>query len=182
MHDARRQRVILAVQDHGQPRRTGIEHAVPEDACRSRSQAVVGDAEGSRLLEEAHLRQPLASEPDVEGRRNTRPHPRLPLHATDQSAYHDRAVNDGIRVRHHDDAREASCCCSGRATLDIFLILAPRRTPVGVDVDEAGNRCRPSASSSRGPRRPSPTSAIRPDERRTSMSPSSPEAGSSTWA
>src|SRR5215211_2125783 len=125
--------MVLAVQDHGQPSRTGVEHTVPEDARRSRSQPVVGDAERSCLLEEAHLRQPLAREPDVESRRDTRPHPRLSLHAADETANHDGTVNDGIRVRHHDDAR----CCCGRAALDIFLVLAPRSTPVGVDVDEA---------------------------------------------
>ena len=45
-----------------------------------------------------------------------------------------------------------------------------------------GKRCRPPASTSRGPRRPSPISEILPDEMRTSMTPSRPVDGSRTWA
>src|SRR5215211_326083 len=51
VHDAGRQRVVLAVEDHRQAGGTGVEHAVPEDACRGRPQTVVGDAERSSLLE-----------------------------------------------------------------------------------------------------------------------------------
>src|SRR5215212_8333731 len=66
VHHAGGERVVLAVQDHGQTCGTRVEHTVPENARRSGPQPIVGDAERSCPLEEAHLRQPLAGEPHVE--------------------------------------------------------------------------------------------------------------------
>src|SRR5215217_4579064 len=61
------ERVVLAVQDHGQPRRPRVEHPIAQHARRSRPESVVRDAERAGLLEQAHLREALAIQPRVQG-------------------------------------------------------------------------------------------------------------------
>src|SRR5215217_8684520 len=143
VHDARGERVVLAVQDHGQARRTRVEHPIAQHARRSRPEPVVRDAERAGLLEQAHLREALAFEPRVHGGGDVGPHPALFLDAPDEATHDDWPVHDGIRIGHHHDPGEAAGGGRRRAALDALLVLAARRAPVGVHVHEAGEEVEP---------------------------------------
>src|SRR5215208_2926273 len=143
VHDARGERVVLAVQDHGQAGGAGVEHPVAQDASRCRSEPVVRDAKRAGLLEQAHLREPLAFQPRVQGGGDVGPHPGLSLDAPDEAAHDDRPVHDGVRVGHHHDPCEAAGGGRRGAALDAFLVLASRRAPVSVHVHEAGEEMEP---------------------------------------
>src|SRR5215218_651968 len=143
VHYASGERVVLAVQDHGQASGAGVEHPVSQDPGRSRPEPVVRDAERAGLLEEAHLRETLALQPRVQGGGDVGPHPGLFLDAPDEAAHDDRPVHDGVRVRHHHYPGESAGGGRRGATLDALLILAARRAPVGVHVHEAGEEVEP---------------------------------------
>ncbi len=132
------ERVVLAVEDHRQARRPGVEHPVAQDPGRGRAQAVVRDAEGPGLPQEAHLRQALSRKPDVEGCRDASPHPRLMFDPAHETADDHGTVHDRVGVRHHNDARKTAGGGRRRAALYGLLVLAARRAPVGVHVHEAG--------------------------------------------
>src|SRR5215207_6912659 len=154
VHDARGERVVLAVQDHGQPRRTRVEHPIAQHARRSRPEPVVRDAERAGLLEQAHLREALAFEPRVHGGGDVGPHPGLFLDAAA-----DAEPLSTLSSSSRPGVRQWACTST-----------------------KPGKRWSPSASSSRVPRSPSPISATRPPRMRTSAMPSRPLLGSRMYA
>ncbi len=138
--DAGRQGVVFAVQDHWQPRCTGVEHAVPEHPGGGRAEAVVRNTERPGLLQQAHLGEPLASEPDVQCGGDVSPYPRLLLYPAREAADDDWLVHYGIGVRHHHNARETTGGSGSGTALYGLLVLAPRCAPVGVYVHETGEQ------------------------------------------
>lgn len=77
VNHTRRERVILAVEDHRKPGGLRIKHRIPQNPRRLRPESIVRDAKCPSLFEKPHLRESLTLQSDVERGGDIRPYPRL---------------------------------------------------------------------------------------------------------